>query len=142
MSPLSWLRRHDPGLRALRRAGRVAIVMPLLFALGARVIGNLDVATFAAFGSFALLLLLDVNGSRSERVLGIAWLAVVGALLVGLATVVSRQPVLAALTMIRGENEQLAAVMDGEDFLGVVTSTDIMRKVLPRREPQQELAGA
>ena len=29
MSPLSWLRRHDPGLRALRRAGRVAIVMPL-----------------------------------------------------------------------------------------------------------------
>ncbi|MBE9403136.1 hemolysin family protein [Brachybacterium sp. p3-SID1565] len=46
-------------------------------------------------------------------------------------------PVLAALTMIRGENEQLAAVMDGEEFLGVVTSTDIMRKVLPRREPQE-----
>lgn len=42
--------------------------------------------------------------------------------------------VLEALTVIRRENEQLAAVMDGETFLGVVTSTDIMRKVLPRRE--------
>ena len=114
MSLLSWLRRHDPGLRALRRAGRVAIVMPLLFALGARVIGNADVATFAAFGSFALLLLVDVNGSRSERVLGIAWLAVVGALLVGLATVVSRQPVLAALTM--------AVVGFVVLFVGVVSS--------------------
>lgn len=49
-------------------------------------------------------------------------------------------PVLAALTRIRAENEQLAAVMNGEEFLGVVTSTDIMRKVLPRREP--EAAGA
>ena len=114
MSPLSWLRRHDPGLRALRRAGRVAIVMPLLFALGARVIGNVDVATFAAFGSFALLLLVDVNGSRSERVLGITWLAVAGALLVGLATVVSRQPVLAALTM--------AVVGFVVLFVGVVSS--------------------
>ncbi|GAA3550791.1 hypothetical protein GCM10022197_02070 [Microlunatus spumicola] len=114
MSPLSWLRRHDPGLRALRRAGRVAIVMPLLFAFGARVVGNADVATFAAFGSFALLLLVDVNGSRSERVLGIAWLAVVGSLLVGLATVVSRQPVLAALTM--------AVVGCVVLFVGVVSS--------------------
>jgi uncharacterized membrane protein YccC len=114
VSPLAWLRRHDPGLRALRRAGRVAIVMPLLFAFGARVVGNVDVATFAAFGSFALLLLVDVNGSRAERVLGIAWLAVVGALLVGLATVVSRQPVLAALTM--------AVVGFVVLFVGVVSS--------------------
>ena len=35
-----WLRAHDPGLRALRRAGRAAIVMPAMFALGDRVIGN------------------------------------------------------------------------------------------------------
>ena len=39
--------------------------------------------------------------------------------------------VLEALTRIRGQNEQLAAVMDGETFLGVITSTDIMRRVLP-----------
>ncbi len=39
---------------------------------------------------------------------------------------------LAALTMIRGEHEQLAAVMQDGRFLGVVTSTDIMRRLLPR----------
>jgi uncharacterized membrane protein YccC len=114
VSPLAWLRKHDPGLRALRRAARVAIAMPLLFAFGARVVGNADVATFAAFGSFALLLLVDVNGSRSERVQGIAWLAVVGALFVSLATVVSRQPVLAALAM--------AVVGFAVLFVGVVST--------------------
>ena len=40
----SWLRRHDPGLSALRRAARAAIVVPLLFLLGSRVIGNPEVA--------------------------------------------------------------------------------------------------
>ncbi len=114
MSPLTWLRRHDPGLRALRRAARVAIAMPLLFAFGARVVGDVDVATFAAFGSFALLLLVDVNGSRAERVQGVAWLAVVGAVLVCLATLVSRQPVLAALSM--------AVVGFAVLFVGVVSS--------------------
>src|SRR5699024_11090994 len=39
---------------------------------------------------------------------------------------------LAALTGIRSESEQLAVVMDAGTFLGVVTSTDIMRRVLPR----------
>jgi CBS domain containing-hemolysin-like protein len=47
-------------------------------------------------------------------------------------------PVLEALTLIRSHREQLAVVMDrGSDtFLGVVTSTDIMRKVLPRAEAE------
>lgn len=114
MSPLSWLRRHDPGLRALRRAARVAIVMPLLFGFGTQVAHNADVATFAAFGSFALLLLVDVNGSRAERVQGIAWLAVVGAVFVCVATVVSREPVLAAVAM--------AVVGVAVLFVGVVSS--------------------
>src|SRR4051812_13086170 len=114
VSPLTWLRRHDPGLRALRRAARVAIVMPLLFAFGTQVLHDADVATFSAFGSFALLLLVEVNGSRAERVQGIAWLGVVGALLVCLATVVSRQPVLAAVTM--------AVVGFAVLFVGVVSS--------------------
>ena len=46
MSPLTWLRQHDPGLRASRRAARVAIVMPLLFAFGSQVVRDVDVATF------------------------------------------------------------------------------------------------
>ena len=62
-----WLRAHDPGLRALRRAGRAAIVMPAMFALGDRVIGNPALATFAAFGSFAMVLLVDFAGPMRDR---------------------------------------------------------------------------
>lgn len=134
MSPRSWLRRHDPGLRALRRAARVAIVMPLLFAFGARVVQNADVATFAAFGSFALLLLVDLNGTRAERVQGVAWLAVIGALLVALATVVSRQPVLAALTMaVIGFAVLFAGVVSSE--LAGASTALLLAFVLPVATP-------
>ena len=50
------------GSSALRRAGRAAIVMPALFALGSQVIGNPTVSIFAAFGAFAMLLLVDFGG--------------------------------------------------------------------------------
>ena len=56
MSARSWIRARDPGLATLRRAGRGAIVMPALFALGDVVIGDAAVATFAAF-------VLVANGS-------------------------------------------------------------------------------
>src|SRR5689334_15536820 len=62
-----WLLARDSGLRATRRAARTAIVMPALFAVGSQVIGNPDVATFAAFGSFAMLLLADFGGMLGER---------------------------------------------------------------------------
>ena len=62
-----WLQRHDPGYTALRRAGRAAILMPALFALGDKVIGNPDISYFIAFGAFAMLLLVDFCGSRLDR---------------------------------------------------------------------------
>jgi hypothetical protein len=67
--PLRWLGQRDRGFAALRRAARTAIIMPAMFALGDKVIGNPQVATFAAFGSFAMLLLSTSaapwrNGSR------------------------------------------------------------------------------
>src|ERR1700754_515533 len=72
-----WLRRHDPGYGALRRATRTAVIMPAVLALGVKVIGNPLIATFAAFGSFAMLLLVDFTGPivdriRSQALLGVA----------------------------------------------------------------------
>ena len=64
---LTWLRRRDRGLVALRRAGRTAIVMPAMFAVGDLVIGNTTTAAFAAFGSFASLLLFDPPGPMRAR---------------------------------------------------------------------------
>jgi len=52
--PLRWLGQRDRGFAALRRATRAAIIMPAIFVLGDKVIGNPQLATFAAFGSFAM----------------------------------------------------------------------------------------
>lgn len=95
----AWLKRHDPQYGALRRAARAAIVMPLLFAFGSGVVRNADVATFAAFGSFAMLLLVDFRGPLHERIRAQAALALTGAVFVCLGTLASSPIWLAALAM-------------------------------------------
>jgi len=99
---------------ALRRAGRTAIVMPAMFALGDKVIGNPQLATFAAFGSFAMLLLVDFTGSMRDRVQAQVALAVAGGALVCVGTLASRAAWLAAAAM--------AVVGFGVLFAGVVSS--------------------
>jgi uncharacterized membrane protein YccC len=112
--PLQWLARRDRDLAALRRAARTAIVMPAMFALGYKVIGNPALATFAAFGSFAMLLLVDFNGSMRERLQAQAALAVAGCAFVGLGTLASQSVWLATAAM--------AVVGFGVTFAGVVSS--------------------
>ncbi len=112
--PLRWFGQRDRGLAALRRATRTAIIMPGMFALGDKVIGNAQVATFAAFGSFAMLLLVDFGGSMAERLQAEAALAVTGGVFVCLATLASQTAWLAAAAM--------AVVGFGVIFAGVVSS--------------------
>jgi hypothetical protein len=97
---LQWLRTRDAGLSALRRAGRTAIVMPAMFAFGAKVLGSPTLATFAAFGSFAMLLLVDFGGTLRERAAAQAALVLVGGALVCLGTLASRSVWLAASAML------------------------------------------
>jgi hypothetical protein len=113
-SAVSWLGARDPRFSALRRATRAALVMPAMFALGDVVIGNPAVATFAAFGSFAMLLLVDFPGPMRARLQDQAALAVTGAVFVCVGTLVSRSPGLAAVAM--------ALVAFGVIFAGVVSS--------------------
>jgi uncharacterized membrane protein YccC len=112
--PLQWLSKRDRDFAALRRAARAAIVMPAMFAIGDEVIGNPAVATFAAFGSFAMLLLVDFGGPLRERLQAQATLAVTGAALVCLGTLVCRNVWLAAVAM--------AVVAFVVIFVGVVSS--------------------
>ena len=109
-----WLTTHDRGLLALRRAGRSAIVMPAMFAIGDKAIGNPQLATFAAFGSFALLMLVDFGGSMRDRLQAQLALALVGALFVCVGTLASREAWLAAVAM--------TVVGFGVLFVGVVSS--------------------
>ena len=111
---LEWLQARDPGLAALRRAARGAIVMPSLFALGDVVIGNPSLASFAAFGSFGMLLLVDFTGPMRARLLAQAALVATGGVLVTIGTLASRATWLAALSM--------AAVGLAVSFAGVVSS--------------------
>ncbi|HEV2634673.1 MAG TPA: FUSC family protein [Actinocrinis sp.] len=97
--PVQWLGTHDRGLLALRRAGRAAIVMPAMFAFGAKVLDNGQLATFAAFGAFAMLLLVDFSGTRWDRARALGSLTVVGSVLVSLGTLASREAWSAAVAM-------------------------------------------
>jgi hypothetical protein len=111
---LQWLRTRDAGLSALRRAGRAAIVMPALFAVSVKLIGNPTLALFAAFGALSTLLFVDFTGSMRERLAAQASLVVSGAVLVCLGSLVSQIVWLAVVvTLVVG-----FAVL----FIGVVSS--------------------
>lgn len=99
MISLHWLRARDPDLSALRRAGRTAIVMPGLFALSEKVIGNAELATFAAFGSLAMLLFVAFGGRMRERLAAQGSLVLTGAVFVCLGTLAARAAWLAAIAM-------------------------------------------
>ncbi|MCX4594479.1 FUSC family protein [Streptomyces sp. NBC_01549] len=99
-SAVSWLRDHDPELAATRRAGRTAIVMPALFALCGQVIGSATMATFAAFGAFSMLLLVDFTGPMVQRLRAHLGLAVAWAVLICLGTLVADETWLAVAAMV------------------------------------------
>jgi len=73
--------------------------MPALFALGSQILGNPGAATFAAFGSFAMLLLADFGGTLAERLAAEVLLVAIGSVLIVLATLVSRNAWVAAGAM-------------------------------------------
>jgi uncharacterized membrane protein YccC len=87
---VQWLQRHDRGYAALRRAGRTAIVMPGLLALSVEVFHNASIAIFSAFGSIALLMLVDFAGRMRNRLEAQAAISVAGAVLICLGTPASR----------------------------------------------------
>jgi uncharacterized membrane protein YccC len=109
-----WLQKRDQGYGALRRAARAALIMPAMFAIGDKVVANPVVATFAAFGSFAMLLLVDFSGSIRDRLLDQTALGVTCAVLICLGTLASRTTWLAAVAM--------AVVGFAVLFAGVVSS--------------------
>jgi uncharacterized membrane protein YccC len=95
----SAFRIRDPGLALLRSAVRAAIVMPAVFAFADKVIGDPQLATFAAFGSFAMLVLVEFGGPLRSRVIAYASLAFAGAANITIGTLCSRNAWLAAGAM-------------------------------------------
>jgi uncharacterized membrane protein YccC len=81
---------------AALRAVRATLVVPGLFALTYEVIGNLQMATFAAFGGFATLVLATFGGTRRDKLIAHAGLAVTGSVLLIIGTAVNSNTALAA----------------------------------------------
>ncbi len=91
---------HDPDALNLRTAVRAAIVMPAVFAFGRYGLHDATAALFAAFGAFAALVLANFGGTPPRRFLAYAALAVVGAGLVALGTVVAPSTPLTVITTL------------------------------------------
>jgi uncharacterized membrane protein YccC len=93
------VRARDPMGYALHRAIRAAVVIPSLFAFTFEVIANPQLATFAAFGGFSLLLFVDFPGNWTARLTSYLMLSLSGAGLIALGTLASRNSWLAVVSM-------------------------------------------
>jgi uncharacterized membrane protein YccC len=82
------------------RAVRATIVVPGLFALTFKVIGNPQMALFATFGGFATLIFAAFGGTRRDKAIAHLGLAVTGSVALIIGTAVSGITWLAALVTI------------------------------------------
>ena len=108
-----WVRKKDPDLLAVKRSIRAAVIMPTVFALTHALFANPQVSLFGAFGSFALLLLVDFPGPTRTRLLSYVALVLVGGGFIAVGTAVSTYKVAAVVAM--------AAVGFCVLFLGIVS---------------------
>src|SRR5437763_532996 len=116
------------------RAVRAAVVMPALFALSLEVIGNRQVATYAAFGAFATLVLAGFGGSTRDKLIAHGQLAVVGSGLVIVGTAVGSSTALAAAVALPVTFAVFFAGMAGPNAASAVTAA-LLAFVLPASSP-------
>src|SRR5690349_8789541 len=127
------LRRHVAAVAdgaAVRSAMRAAIVMPAVFALADKVVGQPQTSLFAAFGSFALLVLVEFTGPSRTRLVAYLGLACVGAVFITLGTCCSRNAWLAAAAMaLIGFATLFAGVING--YFAAAATGALLTFVLP-----------
>jgi uncharacterized membrane protein YccC len=129
----------DPGLFVLKSALRPAIVVPFAVAIALEIVGDKEMAVFAAFGSMALLVFVDFGGSRRTRVRAYLALIVAGAVLITLGTLCSRSTLLATVAMaIVAFTILFAGVLD--DYVAAARTGAMLTFVLPVMIPAD--AGA
>ena len=85
---------------AAMRAVRATVVVPSLFALTDKVIGDPQMALFATFGGFATLVIASFSGTRKDKLVAHTGLAVAGSIVLIIGTLVSGTTWLAALVTV------------------------------------------
>ena len=115
---------------ALKTAARAAIVMPAVFAFADTVIGKPQTSIFAAFGSFAMLVLVDVEGPPLPRLFAYLALAVAGTMFITLGTACSRDAWLGAGVMaVIGFCVLMSGVING--YVAALSTGALLTFVLP-----------
>jgi uncharacterized membrane protein YccC len=124
---------------AVKTAARAAIVMPAVFALADKVVGQPQTSLFAAFGSIALLVLVDFTGPPKARLVAYLGLACVGAVFITLGTLCSRHDWLAAGAMATVAFVTLfAGVING--YVAAGATGALLTFVLPVTVPAPNVA--
>jgi uncharacterized membrane protein YccC len=117
-------------LAALKTAARAAIVIPAVFAFADNVIKQPQTSILAAFGSFAILVLVEFAGPPRKRFAAYVGLGCVGAVFITLGTLCSRNPWLAAGAMaIVGFVTLFSGVLSG--YFAAAATGAILTFVLP-----------
>jgi uncharacterized membrane protein YccC len=98
-SMAGWVTAKDPGLLVVKRSVRAAIAMPTVFGATHLLFPDLQISLFGAFGSFALMLLVDFPGPVRKRLASYLALLLVGGGFIALGTVVSTHKAAAVATM-------------------------------------------
>jgi uncharacterized membrane protein YccC len=119
-----------PDLGALKSAARAAIVIPAVFALADKVIQQPQTSILAAFGSFAMLVLVEFAGPPRTRLLAYVGLACAGAAFVTLGTLCSRNASVGAGAMaVVGFGTLFSGVISG--YFAAAATGAILTFVLP-----------
>ena len=104
--------------------------MPAVFAFADKVIGQPQTSIFAAFGSFAMLVLVEFGGPWRSRLVAYLGLACVGAVFITLGTLCSRNAWLAAGAMAAvGFGTLLSGVISG--YFAAAATGALLTFVLP-----------
>jgi uncharacterized membrane protein YccC len=137
----TWRRGSEPGAQrppwlpvwsvpAALRAVRATIVVPGLFALTDKVIGDPQMTLFAVFGGFATLVFASFSGTRRDKAIAHLGLAVAGSAALVIGTLVSGIAWLATLVTIPVAFAIFFAGVVGPNAASGVTAT-LLAYVLP-----------
>jgi uncharacterized membrane protein YccC len=89
-SIIKWASKRDPNYIALRRSTRAAVIMPIVFVVTDKIIGNSSFSLFASFGSLATLLLVSFAGSKRDHIVEAGAMILTELILVCIGTAVSK----------------------------------------------------
>jgi uncharacterized membrane protein YccC len=126
--PRAWLPTWS--VPAAIRAGRAFVVVPGLFAICLKVIGDPQMTLFAVFGGFGALIFTSFGGTRRDKAVGYLGLAVVGSVALIIGTLVSATTWLATLVTIPVAFAIFFSGVTGPNMASAVTAS-LLAYVLP-----------